>query len=560
MADVVTSFSAKDVGFAATMQRLQSRLAGFNKQMNTVSSGSAAVATSFKGLTKSVVGLGAAYLGVSQAMSAFSQGLDLAGRMADMSTITGESAGNLAVLERAFNNTDIGGEKMLPMLSRMTEFIQKLGNNSPEAVAMAEKLGVSFERLKSQTPIEQFKTLIQAVAKLSTENEQLTATGDIFGNRMGAKMIPLATKFAEEMGKARAQLGDLVPILNTSAGALDDLGDAIKVAIASKPLEFAIGLLAAMTGKVDGLATSISNLNAAGAGMNIGKLLMGGMEAPEQAFVALGETLLKYAMMAGNVLIDSVTHAGVVWQKYLTDPSTQRNLMDGLILSIQSMLNWANKGFYKLFRETLNMLDSLTGGWWPNAKKSIADMDKLIGQFDNQTAEIQKNMRTAMGVGAEALLETARNTPRAELKTFDVAAQAAEADAAWAKVKTLGETATKAAEKTKPLADFFTELEAVYKKEAARIKSSGATAEEQEAALKKLGEQYNERRNQALYPPNKQMSDASMSDQQRRDAASAAATDNKLASAGGMATESTLEKAVRYLEELTTKLPAPVLV
>ena len=560
MADVVTSFSAKDEGFAATMQRLQSRLAGFNKQMNTVSSGSAAVATSFKNLTKSVVGLGVAYLGVSQAMSAFSQGLDLAGRMADMSTITGESAGNLAALERAFNNTDIGGEKMLPMLSRMTEFIQKLGSNSPEAVANAERLGVSLERLKSQTPIEQFKTLIQAVAKLSTENEQLTMSGDIFGNRMGAKMIPLATKFAEEMGKARAQLGDLVPILNTSAGALDDLGDAIKVAVASKPLEFAIGLLAAMTGKVDGLATSISNLNAAGAGMNIGKMIMGSMEAPEQAFVALGETLLKYAMMAGNVLVDSVTHAGVVWQKYLTDPSTQRNLMDGLILSIQSMLNWANKGFYKLFREVLQMLDSVTGGWWPNAKKSIADMDKLIGQFDNQTAEIQKNMRTAMGVGAEALLETARNTPRAELNTFDVGAQAAEADAAWAKVKALGETAMKAAEKTKPLADFFTELESVYKKEAARIKSSGATAEEQEAALKKLGEQYNERRNQAFPLPNKQMSDASMSDQQRRDAASAAATDNKLASAGGMATESTLEKAVRYLEELTTKLPAAVLV
>jgi hypothetical protein len=585
MADVTTTFAAKDEGFAATMTRMQARLAAFTKGMNSVKTQSAGLSTSFTTMAKSLAGLGAAYLGVSTAISSFNKALDMAGSLNDLSVITGESAGELAVLQRAFQNTGNDADKLLPMITKMTKFITDLGEGNKGAEATAKMLGVSFSQLKGMAPVERFKTLLQAVNGLSDENKKLNGSMDVFGTKMGGKLIPLAQEFTGNISEARGELGSMVRLLNENAAALDQLGDKLKNAVGEKLTELAFGFLTATTGSND-LVKSMANIDAAGIGEGMGQAFMGALKQPEQAFLAFGEILLLGVVKAGNYLINATIHAAKVYADALTKKELWMgvsellqaaifgvaDLLTKVLLSaiktaildplaslpsvfggdafsfLRDQFSEVQKGFDKSFQDNINDLGaaaSKIGGAIGDSMRDIpkVNADHYIFGEDNQRKEVAGAIDALQRIGG-------KGQPRSQ-----AAGASAGADAKNDLMKEQQATAQRQANETN--------LRKSYEEQAQRLREANISAASFTKRMNALNQWFNQEMqgNAAPSKPTQQMQDSQMSDSERSEAtrkglstSAAASPENKLAS------ETTLQKAVRFLEDLTTKLPAPVLV
>lgn len=594
MADVTATFAAKDQGVAAMIQRLENTLAGFQTRMGAVSASAKRMQGAFSSLGRSVVGLAAAYVGVTQAINAFNKAMDFGGRMNDLSEITGESAGNLAVLERAFDNTGVGGEKMMPMIGKMTEFIQNLEKGQEGAVATANKLGITFADLKNKTPIERFQMLLRAVAGLTGENDRLNASQDIFGTRMGGRLIPLIKNFGTEMQAASKQLGSVVEILNRNSAGIDEFGDRVQKAIAAKPMEFMIGLLDQMTGRTGNLVKAISQLDAAAAGQNFAKMFSGAMQEPGTAFLAMGEKLLLYIKKGGNALVQAALFAGEVYRKSFTDPAVFSRIASGFGNALGLWANQFNRilaSGIKAILQPLTLLERIFGRGV--ISEAIAQIERLQAGFDASAESMGKALSDALAGGADRMSEIARDTARPTYKLFDEADQKAQADAAVDRLRQLG---TSSAAPTTPstgrndeastqsagakLAEARSKLVEQYNEEVERLRQQELSAEKFKAAMDKLNAQYDavvrkiEQINAAntsgaggatmpatvAAPPTNQMTQAALPEQTRQAVASElnsrGITAEKTMDA---ATETTLQKVASFLEQLNGKLPQPVL-
>ena len=574
MADVTTTFAARDTGFAATMQRIQSRMSGFARQMTGVAAASAKMRSGFTGLTRSLIGLTAAYVGVSQAINAFNQATAMGGRLSDLATSTGESAGNLALLERAFDNSGVGAEKLLPSFSRMTEFIQQLGQKSANAVMTANQLGVTFEQLKSLSPAQQFQLLMQRINGLSTANERLTAAGDVFGNRLGGKLLPLAASFGEEIGTARSQLGSMVELLNKNAASMDELGDMIENSVTKKLTEMTFGFLSGVTGAND-LVRALSQIDAAGIGLKMGEIFSGAMKAPEQAFLLMGETLLLGIVKAMNYLANATKFAAQTYFDALSKSSTWlgiAKLIEGVFFKV---IDTITKMLLSAFKTALlEPLSYLTGGL----------LDPVIKQFEGLQSHVDglaadTDARLAEGAAAvrDAVIESSQTIPRNDVDYFGEENQTAEVSALQNKLRDIGRAGNAVAAESSPKTtepdsrtNNLAGLRAIYDEEAMKIRMSQTSPQDYHNRMVALDRDYKARLSQltggkatSLEGMYDMLNQTTTSDKDRRKASEDIDDDRDDLSAvddKSRASESTLKLVAQYLEDLTEKLPQPVLV
>jgi hypothetical protein len=529
---------------------------------------SAKVRGSFAGLTRSVVGMAAAYVGVTQAIAAFNKALGTADRLDDLSVITGETAGNLAVLERAFQNTGVGGDRMLPMLSRMTQFVKDLEKGTPRATSAATMLGVSFDQLQRLAPIERFKLLVRAIGNLTTENEKNNAATEVFGTRAGILASLLANDLDGALSTARGQLGSMVEILNESGKTLGDLNDTLKNSVFNKPSEFTIGFLAGIQGAND-FAEALSNIDAAGFGRRMGQLFSGMAQEPGQAFVAVGERLLEYVLRAGNALINATAFAGEVYKRALLDPEVFTRMKSGFMAVMGSWANWFNRLLASTIKtvllEPLSQLPAVLGG--SAFKTMLTGLEKVQQQLDADAASFGRALTDSLAGGAERTLEIARqmNAGRQDVDVLGAARQKQEADAAFSRLSQLG-----APQASSESDKFFAQINQIYRDEVEKIHAMTKDRAEQLRRLEVIRAQYRDAaamgikefgEPSAMYapPPVQQAQDAAMS-QPARQAAIESARTASATPTDPVATETTLQKVANFLEELNTKLPQPVLV
>lgn len=583
MADVTTSFAAKDAGFTATMNRLQSRLSAFTKRMAGVQAASVKMSSSFASLGRSVIGLTAAYVGASAAISGFTKAMSFGGQMSDFASITGESAGNLAVLERAFDNTGVGGEKMIPMIAKMTDFIDRLGKGNKEAEATANILGVTFQDLEKKTPVERLKLLTQAMAGVKNENDQINSSMDVFGAKVGPKLITFANSFDESMGQARKQLGSVVDILDRSADRLDNLGDILENSLGNKLRDFAIGFLDGAQG-ADELATKLSEIDTAAAGIDVGKIFSGIVEEPMQGFLAMGEILLLGVTKAGNALINATLHAAKVYADALTKMELWSAVASMIVTSLAQVANFLTRAFLSAIKkgvlEPLSNLPSWLGG--DIYKGLLNQFEKVQGFFDEEAASNAKMFADDASKIGTALMDSMRNVPMEKSKDFLGAEnQGREVEAILSKLKDLGSTGGQVAEQTKQTQAAATEstknatqaqnentqtvkrtrdeLNRIYNEQSQRIRDANLSTKDFGIQLRALNNWMNSEMAQ-LTQPVAQVGAASLSPQQRNEAIQSASAKTQEAQKEPSATESTLQKVVMIIEDLALKLPAPVLV
>jgi hypothetical protein len=269
MADVTTTFAAKDESFASTVDRLQQRLTGFGNETTSFTERVAAMGAGFSRLAGPIIAAGAAFLGAQSAAQAFRDALSMAGRLDDLSKATGASAGELAILGKAFELGGSSADKLAPLLQRLNAFLgEAIDPASAQAKALTA-LGLTFVDLQGKTPTQVLETLTQRLAAIEDPTVRAALSQAVF-KKAAVDIAPMIGNLSDEVARAAQYLGSLPDELNKSAGAMADFEDDIK-GISEKFTQFAAGLLSRVIPALSAVSEALSGTDAAGMGAGIGQ-------------------------------------------------------------------------------------------------------------------------------------------------------------------------------------------------------------------------------------------------------------------------------------------------
>jgi hypothetical protein len=323
MADATVTFAAKDLNLGSTIDKLKKELGATQDAAKNASKGfdlsfgkiGAAAAVAGAAVKVGMMAVEAATAGARAVVDGFGQALDLGGKLNDLSSRTGESAGNLLVLQRAFENTGVSGDKVGTSLNKLQKFMAEAAAGGAEQSATMSALGLSMSDLAGKTPSEQMQVFAKKIAGISDPAERARAAMEVFG-KSGGELLPVLNNFAGEIDAAKGQLGSLPGVMDRSASAMDSLGDNFS-AIKNKTMEFAAGFLEDALPALSAFTTSLTGVDAAGWGqklmgqvMSVADFLIGAFKAPMPAIEALGAALIAGAKTAGNNYLNSLIDAG----------------------------------------------------------------------------------------------------------------------------------------------------------------------------------------------------------------------------------------------------------
>jgi hypothetical protein len=380
MADVTSTFAAKDIGFTSTVNRMQKSLAGFQSNLG--------------GFATKLAGLAAAFVGVQQSVAAFNSALAMGGRLDDLSKTTGASAGELLLLEKAFSLAGSSADAVGPAIARLSRFMVEASTGGTAQIETMNKLGLSYAQLKNLTPTEQMRMLAKSIMALPTPAERTAAAMDIFG-RSGSTLIPLFANFSGELEKAQGYLGSLPGLLDESAGAMADMEDDLG-ALGDKFTQFVAGLVAGAAG-ADNFASALAKIDTAGIGAGLGEELRVAFDAPLATSKAIGYVLLTGAKEAGNTLINAAAFAGEMWVKTVSG----KDYIAGLGKRLEGSVLVAGYGFIRVMQEGIErvykLLAQLPGPLGSAARNDLKDIEAWQGRLNARIKE-----------GQDALAEGAR--------------------------------------------------------------------------------------------------------------------------------------------------------
>jgi hypothetical protein len=202
----------------------------------------------------------------------FGEALDLGGRLDALSKRTGETAGNLFVLENAFKRGGMSAEQVGTVINKLQGFMQDASNGGERQTAAMNNLGISLDQLQGKTPTEQMGIFATAIKAIEDPTKRAAAASDVFGEGLGGKLLPLLNEFPETLDKVRAETGSMADVMDESAATFATAGDTIN-AVKAKFSQFAAGILSEVIPEIQSLGTSMEQVDAAGLGRDIGSAL-----------------------------------------------------------------------------------------------------------------------------------------------------------------------------------------------------------------------------------------------------------------------------------------------
>ena len=274
-------FSATDAGFTSTVSKVKTSVKSMDDSVAKTSKG---VQSSFGDMVKAgaalALGFGAIKLAanaIAGTLDTFKEALDLGGTMKDLSARTGETAGNLMLLNRAFDNSGVGADKVGTSINKLQKFMDDAAQGSEKNTTVLARLGLTMADMAGKTPTEQMAMLAEKLNGVSDNGEKSALAMSVFG-KAGGQLLPLLSDFSGELKTAQDQLGSMPGIMDRNAGAFDNISDNIKVA-KGKFLEFAAGLLESIAPALELATDLLTRFDAAGAGMKLGEILTGASNA-----------------------------------------------------------------------------------------------------------------------------------------------------------------------------------------------------------------------------------------------------------------------------------------
>jgi hypothetical protein len=353
----------------------------------------------------------------------FGDALDLGGRLSDLSASTGETAGNLLLLERAFDTSGAGAEKVGPAIAKMQKSIQDASEGSKEAVDSLGLMGLTAADLAGKLPNEQLKVLAIGITSIEDPTERAAAAMGIFG-RSGADLLPLLTNLEGELGEARDTVGSMADIMDRRANVFDAVSDRFKI-ISEKVRDFAAGILDKALPAIDAITSALSRIDAAAIGQKLADAFLGGQDAMkgfqaavdaisigevELAFKVFWESLKLQARQSGNAIYKYLsaslqTAADTIVDLFGPSSGTFTLMIDSFAYAgkasgvkfaqgILAMLPDINDGLLKTINLAATFLPNIAGPAALAFNAANAGLDALRGSMDGMQANLEKQKET----------------------------------------------------------------------------------------------------------------------------------------------------------------------
>lgn len=188
---------------------------------------------------------------------------DWAGDLTDMSAQTGVAISKLVVMEEALRLAGASAADSSRMLSTLGKNIGDAMKEAGPAREALNKMGFMAEQFRGVGLDEAFEIIGKKAGSMSWEVGELEGTmTDLFGGRMGYKLIRFFRDFDGGMEKAEKNVGHFGRRMDGEAARLDDLSDAwgrwtmVKRQIALDSVD----VLAKLFGGHDSLPDAIMNI------------------------------------------------------------------------------------------------------------------------------------------------------------------------------------------------------------------------------------------------------------------------------------------------------------
>lgn len=202
----------------------------------------------------------------------FSDALDLGGRLSELSARTGEAAGKLLVLETAFKNSGLEASQVGVVINKLQNFMQDAANGGEKQTKVMRDLGISMADLAGKTPSEQMGIFAQKIAAIEDPTQRAAMASEVFGDKLGGKLLPLLVDFSGNIEDARSKVGSLEQVMNDNAGTFDKFSESIE-AVKGKMAAFAAGVLSETVPALQDLGSKMEGVDAASLGSVIGQIL-----------------------------------------------------------------------------------------------------------------------------------------------------------------------------------------------------------------------------------------------------------------------------------------------
>ena len=423
MSDVTVKFSAEDQNLSKTVTNLQRDLDRLDSKSKDASKGfdlsfgkiGLAAGVAGAAVKIGMMAVESATAAAAAVVAGFGQAIDLGGELTDLSSRTGETAGNLLVLQRAFENTGVNADKVGPSLNKLQKFMAEAAAGGAEQTATLTALGISMSDLAGKTPSEQMQILASKIGSISDPAERARAAMDVFG-KSGGELLPLLNNFSGELEGAKGQLGSLPDLMNRSARTLDDLGDNLD-AIGSKTMEFAAGFIEAALPALNAFTSALSGIDAAGWGqalmkqvVSVADFLIGAFKAPMPAIEAIGLALLAGVKQAGNNYLNSMIDAGNFLRSFFSSDlpgliaGQLGNSLIKMVVDFSKFfvdtINSVVKGFEQFFGAAIESVvgffsssfNRIVNAFAADFQNAMSDpIGFVTGKFDSALAAVNKN-------------------------------------------------------------------------------------------------------------------------------------------------------------------------
>lgn len=154
--------------------------------------------------------------------------MDWAGDLNDMSQQTGVSIDRLVLLQEALRLSGAEAADTSRMISTLAANLYEASTEAGPARDALNKLGIYASDL-ADVPVDRaFEMIGKRVAELGPNLKGLeNIMGDLFGARMGYKLIRFFRDYDGGMKKAQNNVGDFAARIKDSAAGYDDMGDAL---------------------------------------------------------------------------------------------------------------------------------------------------------------------------------------------------------------------------------------------------------------------------------------------------------------------------------------------
>ncbi len=389
--------------------------------------------------------------GVQAVAASFGNALDLGGQLSDLSAQTGVAAGELLVLQRAFDNTGAGAEKVSPAIAKMSSSIVDATSGAGAASKAFDQLGLSAAELINLPAEQQFQKIGNALAGIANETQRSALASDLFGGKLGKDLLPLMTNFSGETRTATQQLGSMVDVMNENSAAFDSIGDGIKVA-QGKLTEFAAGLMSVMAPAIEAVVTALTRIDAAQIGKDLGSAFVGageamkGFQSAVDAFQA-GNISLALKSIFESVKLQAIETGNSIVNIFSSAFNTAGEVIRALFSQDSATMKFIDSAFFIAGQKAAMAFASAMLSVLPNMKMFDGVRENLEFNLEKMDQAQYNNFRKFKQYGTDAAAEVSNvlsqapsafkeNLAAANTEFFNTAEQAKKVKAVQEEINT----------------------------------------------------------------------------------------------------------------------------